>query len=211
MKKFFWLTQLMVSFCAVALAQQAAGSSDSAADPRHITGHGPLFASFSGSVRDFNKVGLQWDADSAGEGDYFVVERSSDGVHYETLDALRSATGRSHYELTDIAPPNGVDFYRLKYRAQDGGAIYSKTLQFSLSGDVDFKFYPNPVDKLVIIRTEHVIDIQVIDALGISRLSKRLQSGIQVVNIAFLEKGAYILRVADKESNRIVSNQLIKN
>ncbi|MDP4253469.1 MAG: T9SS type A sorting domain-containing protein, partial [Bacteroidota bacterium] len=75
----------------------------------------------------------------------------------------------------------------------------------------DFKFYPNPADKLLIIRTEHVVDIQVIDAIGSIRLAARLQPGIQVVNLSGLEKGVYILRVADKESNRIVSNQLLKN
>jgi hypothetical protein len=94
---------------------------------------------------------------------------------------------------------------------QGGRVLYSKTLQLSLSGDIDFKFYPNPVDKLFIIRTEHIIDIQVVDANGATRLSKRLQPGIQVVNISSLERGVYILRVADKESNRIVSNQLLKN
>ena len=111
----------------------------------------------------------------------------------------------------DMAPPNGEDFYRIRYTQLDGRSVYSKIIQFSLSGEVDFKFYPNPVDKLFIIRTEHLIDIQIIDASGIIRLSKRLQSGIQVINISTLEHGVYILRVADKESNRVISNQLLKN
>jgi hypothetical protein len=84
-------------------------------------------------------------------------------------------------------------------------------MQLSLSGVVDFKFYPNPVDKLFIVRTEHTIDLQVIDAAGVVRVSKRLQAGIQVVNVSSLEKGVYVLRVTDKESNRAVSHQLLKN
>jgi hypothetical protein len=43
------------------------------------------------------------------------------------------------------------------------------------------------------------------------RLSKRLQSGIQVINASSLERGVYIIRVTDKESNRSISAQLVKN
>ena len=212
MKRAFWLTQLALVCCYLSMAQQASEASDSTADSLHA-GHGyaAVFANFSGSVTAFNKVSLQWDIDSADEGNYYIVERSVDGVHYETIGALRNAGSDKHFETTDMAPPNGADFYRIKFIAPNGQEGYSKTIQFSLSGDVDFKFYPNPVDKLFIIRTEHMIDIQMIDAGGNIRLSKRLQPGIQVINISSLERGVYILRVADKESNRIVSNQLLKN
>ena len=154
---------------------------------------------------------LKWDTDSTTGGDYFVIERSTDETHYETIGVVRIAAGTDHYEMMDAAAPNGSDFYRIKYIARTGAPVYSKTMQLSLSGAVDFKFYPNPVDKLFIVRTEHTIDLQVIDAAGMVRLSKRLQAGIQVVNVSSLEKGVYVLRVTDKESNRAVSRQLLKN
>lgn len=182
---------------------------------------------FTAVLKESNKaVWLQWDADSAAEGDYFVVERGQDETHFETIGALRSTGTRGHYELTDQAPPNGPDFYRIKYMRQSrstesdsveskstgsDSSVYSKTLQLSLSSDVDFKFYPNPVDKVFIVRTEHSIDLQILDPSGNTRISKRLQPGIQVVNVAALESGVYIIRVTDKESNRAVSQQLVKN
>jgi hypothetical protein len=238
MKK-FWLTSLVIlCCCCAAWAQQGHDVPDSAAGRRnlksglpgggsagsnaggysggnvggHAGGSGAVMPiNFSGVVKEMNKVWLQWDVDSAEDGAYLVIERGTDGEHFETIGALRKAGNQSHYELTDLAPPNGIDFYRIKYMGQGGWVSYSKTLQLSLSGDVDFRFYPNPVDKLFIIRTEHMIDIQVVDAGGAVRLSKRLQPGIQVINISSLERWVYILRVADKESNRIVSNQLLKN
>jgi len=179
---------------------------------RILTSGQPSFVNFTAVVRESNKVWLQWDVDSAAEGDYFIVERSSDGSHYETIGALRSTGIKDRYELTDIAPPNGPNFYRIKYTGQSTtGIAYSKAMQLSLSGDVDFKFYPNPIDKLFIVRTEHSIDLQVLDAAGSVRLSKRLQPGIQVINASSLERGVYILRVTDKESNRAISQQLLKN
>jgi Secretion system C-terminal sorting domain len=208
MKKLTCCILLAVTCSFVCQGQQ---TPDSATDSRIQTGGQPSFVNFTAAVRESNKVWLQWDVDSAAEGDYFIVERSSDGSHYETIGALRSTGIKDRYELTDIAPPNGSNFYRIKYTGQSTGIAYSKAMQLSLSGDVDFKFYPNPIDKLFIVRTGHSIDLQVLDATGSVRLSKRLQPGIQVINASSLERGVYILRVTDKESNRAISQQLLKN
>ncbi|MHA4809276.1 T9SS type A sorting domain-containing protein [Flavitalea flava] len=213
MNKVFLLTLITLCCCFASRAQQPEVVPDSLADAMQTqsTGKDGVFVSFSAEVKEYNKVGLQWDVDSVEEGDYFIIERATDGNQYETIGAIRKTGTSNHYELTDIAPPNGTDFYRIKYSPQGGSPIYSKAVQVSLSGNVDFKFYPNPVDKLLIIRTAHAVEIQVIDAVGNSRLNKRLNPGIQVINISFLERGRYILRVADKESNKIISNQLLKN
>ena len=214
MKKLFWLTTLaMACCCVVARAQQGQPVPDSASGalPAAQDSGSSVFVNFTATVKGTNKVSLQWDIDSAADGDYFVVERGVEGGRYETIGALRKTGVLVHYELTDLAPPNGTDLYRVKYMGQGGRVLYSKVIPLSLSGDVDFKFYPNPVDKLFIVRTEHSVDIQILDPSGTVRLSKRLQSGIQVVNAGMLERGVYILRVTDKESNRAISRQLVKN
>jgi hypothetical protein len=214
MMKCLWLLALVLCCCLTVRSQQpgeAAGTSEDSSKLIRTRSNGTVFINFTGAIREGGKVSLQWDVDSAEDGDYFVIQRSTDGVTFETIGALRKNGNNSHYELTDMAPPNGTDLYRVKYTGQDGKFLYSKQVQLSLSGDVEFKFYPNPVDKLLIIRTGHTVDIQILDAVGGVRLNKRLQPGIQVINASSLERGIYILRVADKESNRIVSNQLVKN
>lgn len=194
MKKGTCLTLLALVICCASRAQ-----------------HGPII-NFNAVVKESNRnVSLQWDADSVFEGDYFIVERGPDEGHYETIGALRSTGIRGHYELTDQGPPNGLNYYRVKYTGRKDTAAYSKTVELSVSGEVDFKFYPNPVDKVFIVRTEHSLDLQIIDPSGNTRISKRLQPGLQVVSVASLERGVYILRVTDKESNRAVSQQLVKN
>ena len=213
MKRFFLLTSLAFFCCLVCAAQQEMNTVDSAVNTQQASGAGKasVFIDFSAVVNDPGKVSLQWKVDHAGEGDYFIIERATEGNPYETIGAMRKEGNSDHYELTDMAPPNGTDLYRIRYTAQDGRIVFSKVLQVSLSGLVDFKFYPNPVDKLLIIRTAHMVDIEVIDAFGAIRLTRRLTAGIQVINISSLEKGVYVLRVADKESNRIISSQLLKN
>ena len=170
-----------------------------------------VFSRFSAVVKESNKVALQWDIDSARDGDFFVAERSQDGNSYETIAAQAVSNSKGHYELMDQSPPNGNQYYRIRYTSHQGSDVYSKAIQLSISGEVDFKFYPNPVDKLFIVRTEHLIDLEILDAGGSVRLSKRLQPGIQVINASALEHGVYVLRVTDKESNRAISSQLVKN
>jgi hypothetical protein len=214
MKKLTWLIVLGLLCARIARAQQAGpvqpGSGvDSVGAPD--SGRNAIFEDFSATLNGTNRVQLKWDADSALDGNYFVIERSSDEAHYETIGVVRVVAGTEHYEIMDGGAPNGSDSYRIKYIARTGATVYSKTMQLSLSGAVDFKFYPNPVDKLFIVRTDHTIDLEVIDAAGVVRLSKRLQAGIQIINVSLLERGVYVLRVTDKESNRAVSHQLVKN
>jgi len=214
MMKFFWFLSFGFFVCCFASnAQQPGEVTDTSSGLPQVgkSVNNAVFVNFSGIVKEFNKVLLQWDVDSTEDGDYFVIERATDGDHYETIGALRKTGNSNHYELTDVAPPNGSDYYRIKYTGQEGRTVYSRAVQLSLSGEVDFKFYPNPVDKLFIIRTEHAVDIQVIDPQGSVRVTKRLLPGIQVINVSSLERGIYVLRVADKASNRVISNQLIKN
>jgi hypothetical protein len=209
MKNIVGLAALLIC-CTAVFAQ---GQPDSAAIlplETSVTGS-PLFIIFSCNTRDEKRVSIQWEVDSIKDGDYFIIERSNEGGPYESIGALRGTVMNIHYELMDNAPPNGSNFYRIRYADKNDRRVYSGAIPVNISGDLDFKFYPNPVDKLLIVRTEHLIDLQVIDAFGSVRLSKRLQKGIQVIDAGSLERGSYILRVVDKESNRVVSNQLLKN
>lgn len=211
MKKLACLAVLVFSCFCICTAQQGPATTDSPVGRNVLQAGDRLFVQFSAEVKESNKVILGWDVDSSTEGDYFVVERSSEGGPFETVGAQVSNSGKLHYELVDQAPPNGTDLYRIRYTSKGGASLYSRSTELSMSGEVDFKFYPNPVDKLFIVRTEHSIELDILDPSGSVRISKRLQPGIQVINATALERGVYILRVTDKESNRAISRQLVKN
>ena len=210
MNKLCWLTLITLLSGVSSMAQQV---TDISSDPDSTQkDRVSFFANFSCALKNTNNVELLWKINNVTyEGDYFIVERSIDGLAYETVSALKITDTSSGYGVMDNSPVNGTDFYRIKYISKAGKTFYSKILQINLSADVDFKFYPNPVDKLLIIRTSHNIEIQVLDASGAVRLNKQLQPGLQVINTSALEKGSYVLKIADKESNRVISEQLIKN
>jgi len=205
-----WLTLITLLWSLVSIAQTAVETNVDTDDSTQKE-KTSFFADFSCALKNSSNVELLWRVTNSNDGDYFIVERSLDGQKFETVSALKITDTSTGYGVTDNSPINGTDFYRIKFIGKTGRIIYSKTMQVTLSADVDFKFYPNPVDKLLIIRTSHNIDIQVLDPLGTLRLAKQLQPGLQVINISALEKGSYILKIADKESNRVVSEQLLKN
>ena len=211
MNKPAWLTSLMI-LCAVALhAQQTQTDSTQVAKVQVIAMEDSLFTSFFCSINEEHKILLQWKVDSINEGDYFVIEHSNDGEHYETVSALKATINKLEYELTDNAPFSGSNFYRIAYANKSGVSHFSKAIQLTLSKSAAFRFYPNPVDKSLIVQIDHPADMQILSSLGAVLISKQLQPGLQVINVSALEKGNYFLRIADKQNNSGVMEQLLKN
>jgi hypothetical protein len=211
MNKLFWLSLPAILCCFTAASQLESNDSTLNRVQAVIEGKDSLIMHFACVVKDHSKIMLQWKADSIDEGNYFVVEHSNDGNHYETVGALKVSGNQSEYELIDDAPFGGSNFYRIRYTGKTGQPAYSRTLQVVLSQNTAFKFYPNPVDKLLIIQTDHRVVIQILSSVGAVLISKQLQPGVQVINVSTLEKGNYLLRVTDKESNRDMLEQLLKN
>jgi hypothetical protein len=176
-----------------------------------ITKEDSLFTGFSCTVKENNLVELTWKKDSKIQTDYFVIERSYDGSFFETVGVLKVADSGTLYKIIDKPISNGSDFYRIKCSDETGAFFFSRVLQANLSEEADFKFYPNPADKMLIIRTSHDIVLQIVDSKGQVRLNENISPGMQVINVATLEKGPYVLKLTDKQSNRMVSEQLLKN
>ncbi len=171
----------------------------------------PLFLNFG--VIDHNGMAiLTWRSSMLKPGDYFIVEKSKDGVHFDILGAIggRPLNSDSSFSLTDNAVGNGMLYYRLRISGKNGSPSYSKTVSTSVNLAGDFRFYPNPVDKLLIIRSVHALKIQVMDANGVIWFNQDVDAGIQIINVSTLQKGSYILQAKDKETNTVISEQLIK-
>jgi hypothetical protein len=170
------------------------------------------FNHFTVSERNGSAI-LKWASSSVHPDDYFIVEKSTDGIHFETMSAIGSTPSGadSSFSITDNAVGKGMVYYRIRISGEDGRVLYSKTLGASLSVAVDFRFYPNPVDKLLIIRSPHSLAIQVIDGYGIVWFSQDVDAGMQIINVSTLPKGSYILKATDKETSTVISEQLVKS
>jgi hypothetical protein len=208
MKKFFALTSIVCLCCFVAIAQQ---ERDSTKENISIGESDSLFSNFSYIIKDDNKVMLQWQADSIPVDDYFVIERSEDGNNFETIGVIKKASIDNQYEVADNSSVTGYNFYRIKYAARSGRIFYTKSIQINTGRNVALKFYPNPVDKLLIVETDHPVNMQVINSLGVNKLNIQLHQGLQVIDVSTLERGTYILHITDNDRNRNILQQLVKN
>ena len=158
------------------------------------------------------KAILRWTAASVKAEDFFIVEKSSDAIHFEVISAMEASTGTdSVYSMTDNTAGDGAVSYRIRITGKDGRELCSKTVSVNSVSEADFKFYPNPVDKLLIVRSSHAMNIQVMDAYGVIKFIQNVDAGMQIVNVSALQKGNYILKATDKATNTIISEQLVKN
>lgn len=203
-----WLT-LATAMCCCTVMCQTTNDNPSHTPERDST---PLFSHFTVNDRNGTAV-LKWGTSTVKPDDYFIVEKSTDGTHFETMSAIgsNSVTTDSAFTITDNAVGSGMVYYRIRISGESGNVIYSKTVSTSVRIAGDFRFYPNPVDKLLIIRSSHPLTIQVMDAYGIVWFSQDVEAGMQIINVSTLQKGNYILKATDKESNTVISEQLIKS
>jgi hypothetical protein len=163
------------------------------------------------SIRQSNRLTLAWKLSSSRVPEYFAVERSANGRAFEVVAVISRVTKQLQYEWTDDSPVGGRSYYRLRYGFTDSGEYFSRTAACMVAADLSFKFYPNPVDQILIVRSEMPVDVQISDPSGKVRLSASKVQGLQTINVSQLEKGIYIIRFTNKITNVITQQQLIKS
>jgi hypothetical protein len=163
------------------------------------------------TVKNRNKVVLQWNLDNPAGAGFATIERSRNGVDFESIGVLKTGSNIIRQEFEDEMPSNGINYYRIKFSPTEGRSKISPVVNASVAGDLSCKFYPNPVDKLLIVRSESPVDIQLTDAFGKTRIIQKSSGGLQLVDVSLLEKGLYIITITQKESNKTMTEKLMKN
>lgn len=157
-----------------------------------------------------SRVQLSWTS-SDSLNDFFSIERSSNQKDFETIAVLHVPYPTAAMEWVDESPQPGRIFYRLRTTLKDGSQSFAGMVSVVIDGRNSFRFYPNPADRVLILRSEYPIDITLIDANGKTRLTAQNLSGLQLMNVESLEKGVYILRVFNRTLNSLSIERLIKN
>jgi Secretion system C-terminal sorting domain len=199
---------LLSAFMCCALMGQSPGDHSISAPS---TDGNSVFSFFTVTPQDGHAI-LRWAAPPVKSEDFFIIEKSSDAIHFEMLSAMDASVGLdSVYTLVDNSVGAGMVTYRIRITERDGKELCSKTANMNLISAADFRFYPNPVDKLLIIRSSHALNIQILDMYGVVWFGQEVDAGMQIVNVSALQKGNYILKATDKATNSVISEQLVKN
>ncbi len=161
-------------------------------------------------IKNKNKVLLEWTAKGVPINGFFIIERSSDEKIYEVIGVIKALAAGNSFEYADERP-RGKNYYRVRMELPDNRIVYSPALSADFAGVANCKFYPNPVDKLLIVRTDISVELQISDGSGKTRINQQLLPGLQLVNVSLLEKGIYVIILKEKDSNRLITDKLIKN
>lgn len=159
-------------------------------------------------LENTGSIQLEWAVTTKNSNIYFAVERSDNGSSFTVIGVVKNESHTS-FNFRDEAPPKGLISYRLKQTGSTGIA-YSQVQSTQVAGNVSCKFYPNPVDKMLIVRSDQPVELSISDGLGKLVLLTKLDAGLRILDVSLLEPGIYFISLYQKEANRIIRDKLIK-
>lgn len=120
-------------------------------------------------VNDGRYTRCTWQTATELNNEYFTVERSLDGLVWESLGQVQGA-GTTHdpqaYEWLDRHPYEGVSYYRIAQTDYNGAVDYSVIRSVERKKQTQFAVYPNPGNQYFILTGYEMGDLLVFDALG---------------------------------------------
>lgn len=165
---------------------------------------------FKGDLCD-KEVCLEWATASERNNNFYTIERSSDGVNFQTLNQVSSKAinGNSDVKHTyndfDKNPFSGINYYRLKQTDFNQTYDFSKMIAVSIpsSSGIKFTIYPNPNSGEFFIdfsgiENNHELEINLTDLEGKNMYSNTMiisennTKHIKIVPDRYLENGTYI-------------------
>jgi hypothetical protein len=153
---------------------------------------------------------LQWSVANNGQIDYFQVEQSLDGTHFQLAGNAQKATtteGMERYSSTNKIPSSTAAFiyYRLKLVGKDGRGSYSKIIKLQADDiTASMEIAPNPAKNNVQITLfstqEEAAKLLLYDFTGklLQSTDKNIKSGTSILKINQLERlepGVYAVKV----------------
>ncbi|MEL7339653.1 MAG: T9SS type A sorting domain-containing protein, partial [Bacteroidota bacterium] len=172
-------------------------------------------------IRVKSDARLEWITASEQNSDYFLVERSLDGQHFENLAKVNAAgttSSQSEYQFTDqtifsLSSPKIL--YRLKQVDLDGRFDYSKIVELQLGDNPQFSLqaYPNPVKDVLHIQMQYEGQaiLKIVNNAGQVMLSRDLYDSEQSLELPVADWPAGIYHVILDHDQGRTFEQIVKN
>jgi hypothetical protein len=167
-----------------------------------------------------NFVKVSWTTTSELNNDYFLVQKSIDGVNWSNIGTVKGA-GNSEklvkYSFNDMNPVNGVQFYRLQQFDINGESEFTSVVPVRFntnSNNETVTVYPNPatgntLNVNINSNDEGNANVSIINNLGQKVLEFNNLTGTAFTfDINDLASGIYTVQVSSEAG--LVNTQLIK-
>lgn len=189
------------------------GTTCDGTDPLTIIGDGVLAvrmlgftASPSGSM-----VLLNWQTASETDNRVFEVERSGDGNSWQLIGSV-PGNGRqttvSQYRFTDKQPLNGINYYRLLQKDNNGRSSYSVIVTASISGNKLFRVISHSKGNYeLLVNGSQPAELAITDLSGRKLWSAKTAGGSYQLDLKGFPAGLYLLQVRIKD--QVLTQKLI--
>jgi uncharacterized repeat protein (TIGR03803 family) len=152
---------------------------------------------------------LKWEA-SCNASVVFNIERSSDGIHFETIGNVAASDCNAPFYFTDNNPFSKNNFYRLRIKESSGATNYSAVilLDADKAGQLHINVKPNLVKSSflnveLITEKSETFELLITNVIGrkIQSTQLTMQAGINnaPINVTALAPGIYWLYAVGKE------------
>jgi hypothetical protein len=155
---------------------------------------------------------LSWTTDPDFGVTNMVLERSDDGITFDTLKII-SGTQQVTGEYSDLAPLPGENYYRLRVQNSNGSVQYSKVVVLNRVESFALNVYPNPAGpelNIEILSNEPgTYGVSIHNSFGQKVLQKEItvvsRKHVETISIGGFMRGVYYVAAYGKDSKRIKS------
>lgn len=162
---------------------------------------------FTASLDLNSHVVLQWITSLDISTKFFVVERSTDNIHYAAIDTINAENENNYnvnYKTQDLLPYQGINYYRLKVYDTNGQYTYSSVAAIRISLSAQPVMYPNPASGIVHIAagSEPIKLVNIYDAAGktVLRLQNKSQLNFIEFSCSNFAAGIYFAEIRTTEN-----------
>ena len=161
---------------------------------------------FNATLKDHDRVLVNWKTASQFNVDRFIVQRSPFGIEWEELEIVAAEGSSSElltYEIWDASPLENTSYYRLLTVDFNGEKAVSEIRTITRSASKDVKIYPNPASDVIRAEGEILANstVSIHSALGQALIvhESGINTSVREFDIAHLPSGVYFMKI--KEAN----------
>jgi hypothetical protein len=167
---------------------------------------------FTASAQENSTVLLNWETASEADNDFFAIERSKNGIEWESVDTVQGIGNANHlstYNYVDNRPLIGHSYYRLKQHDFNGDFEYSPVRSVNLQLEEEYLLYPNPAsNQISLVLHGKKVNIIVFDQSGRTVKSEyQIEGETYILDLNQLESGSYFLQINEK--NRVINRDFV--
>lgn len=160
------------------------------------------------------KIQLSWETTQPNNNQHFVIEKSTDAIHWSDIATLYSANfpvRNNKYSYIDTKSVSAKTYYKVKMVDLDGIAVVSNVINIKNCNELEHRIniYPNPTTDGVFVNSTVIEYYEIYDLSGRLIEKDKLNVSTLFISMKQLAPSLYHLRLIGSDSS-VKSFQIIK-